>query len=122
LERQAVGDENGGRCAGAFIVSDRTWKANERAIARRLGGQRVGNRGSNTEDVAHPWLSIEVKSRRVLPAWLVAAVAQARRNASAGRLPLVVLHQVGRRHDDDLVLLTLADFEAWFGGLAVEAE
>jgi len=26
-------------------MADRTWKATERAIARRLGGRRVGNRG-----------------------------------------------------------------------------
>lgn len=103
-------------------MADRTWKANERAIAKRLGGQRVGNRGSNTEDVAHRWLSIEVKSRRALPAWLLEAVAQARRNSPPSRLPVVVLHQVGQRHANDLVVLTLGDFEEWFGSLAVEAE
>ncbi len=92
-----------------------TWKANERAIAKRLGGQRVGATGRNTEDVSHDWLSIEVKTRRRLPAWLLAAMAQARANAPAGRLPVVVLHQVGRHHDNDLVVLRLADFEEWFG-------
>ena len=37
-------------------------------------------------------------------------MAQAERNAPAGRLPVVILHQVGARHDKDLVVLALADF------------
>lgn len=91
-------------------MADATWKQCERAIAKRLGGQRVGNRGTNTEDVTHPWLSVEVKSRKALPAWLLAALAQARANAPAGRVPLVVLHEVGQRHEGDLVMLALGDF------------
>ena len=96
-------------------MANTTWKASERAIAKRLGGERVGNRGCNTEDVAHDWLSVEVKTRKSLPAWLRDAMAQAERNAPAGRLPMVVLHQVGQRHDKDLVVLSLGDFETWFG-------
>ncbi len=97
------------------MAPDKTWKASERALAKRLGGQRVGTRGTNTEDISHAWLSIEVKTRRALPAWLLAAVAQARRNAPPSRLPVVVLHQVGQRHDGDLVMLRMADFQDWFG-------
>ena len=97
-------------------MANTTWKASERAIAKRLGGQRVGNRGRNTEDVAHSWLSVEVKSRRQLPAWLLNAMAQAERNAPAGRLPVVVLHQVGQRHDGDLVVLRLGDFTEYMLG------
>ncbi|MBC7224758.1 MAG: hypothetical protein H5T59_10880 [Anaerolineae bacterium] len=44
-------------------------------------------------------------------------VAQAVRNAAPGTLPLVVLHQVGDRHDDDLVVLRPRDFCDWFGDL-----
>ncbi len=104
-------------------MADRTWKANERAIAKRLGGQRVGNRGTNTEDVVHPWLSVEVKTRKALPAWLLDAMAQARRNSPASRLPIVVLHQVGSRHDGDLVVLTLGAFtECILAGQGKRAE
>ncbi len=53
--------------------------------------------------------------RQRLPSWLQAAMAQARANAPAGRLPVVILHKLGQRHDDDLVVLRLADFEEWFG-------
>lgn len=96
------------------------WKRTERSIAARLYGQRVGNSGRNTEDVAHAWLSVEVKHRKSLPAWLVDAVAQACRNAEAAKLPIAVLHEHGQRHDNDLVIMRLADFTAWFGDADLE--
>ena len=96
-------------------MTDRAWKRAERAVAKRLGGQRVGNSGRNTQDVSHEWLSIEVKTRKLLPAWLRGALQQARANAPADRLPVAILHQIGIRHDDDLVVMTMADFQAWFG-------
>jgi len=97
-------------------MANTTWKASERAIAKRLGGERVGNRGRNTEDVAHDWLSVEVKTRKSLPAWLREAMAQAEHNSPAGRLPVVVLHQVVQRHDGDLVVLRLGDFTEYMLG------
>ncbi len=60
---------------------DKTWKATERQIARRLGGSRVGNRGAATPDVVAGWLSCEVKSRAELPHWLQAAMRQAVANS-----------------------------------------
>lgn len=96
-------------------MGDKGWKRCERAIAARLGGQRVGNRGTAAPDVVTDWLAIECKARRSLPAWLKRAVAQARAAAGEDRLPLVVLHETGTRHDCDLVILTLRDFEQWFG-------
>ncbi len=90
-----------------------TWKQHERRVAGRLGGQRVGNRGTNTEDVEHPTLSIECKHRKELPGWLKDAIAQAHTNAPAGKLPIVVLHELGQRSDNDMVVLRLADFETW---------
>lgn len=103
-------------------MADKTWKATERAIARRLGGQRVGNRGRNTEDVSHDWLSVEVKTRAALPGWLGDAMRQAIVNAPVGKLPVVVLHQVGSRHDDDLAVLALGEFCEWFGALGEIAQ
>ncbi len=88
-----------------------TWKATERAVARRLGGERVPAPGrAGRPDVQHPVLSVEVKTRRRVPAWLLSAIGQAVRAAGPGQVGVVVLHQTGRRHDDDLVLLRLADF------------
>jgi len=100
---------------GAGLV---TWKATERAIAKYLGGERVSKfgLGSDVPDVETEWCSAEVKHRKALPSWLKGAMAQAVANASADMLPLVVLHEHGKRHDDDLVMLRLEDFQEWFGG------
>jgi len=98
-------------------MADRLWKKCERAIARRLGGQRVGPTGRGGPDVVTDWCSVEVKTRKTLPAWLKEAVHQAVAGAWGDRLPLVVLHQKGQRHDGDLVVLRLRDFEDWYGPL-----
>jgi hypothetical protein len=66
--------------------------------------------------------AVEVKTRKTLPAWLVSAMAQAVRNAGDGRLPLVVLHEAGDKHDGDLVTLRLGDFQEWFGDTGVDNE
>ena len=91
----------------------RTFKGVERKIAQRLAGERVGHLGG--ADVVTDWLSVEVKSRKELPQWLRDAVAQAKRNGGISQLPVAILHQVGQRHAGDLVVMTLADFENWFG-------
>lgn len=96
-----------------------TWKSVERAIAAYLGGQRVpitGRIRGSAPDVAHDWLSIEVKHRRELPAWLYDAMMQAMAAKRGEQLPVVILHERGRRHDDDLVMIRLKDFRDWFGG------
>lgn len=98
-------------------MPNETWKQCERAIAHRLAGSRAGNRGTASPDVQTPWASVEVKTRQTLPRWLLDAMRQARVNAWGDRLPLLILHETGARHDDDLCILRLADFEAWFGDL-----
>lgn len=93
-----------------------TWKQTERVIAKRLNGRRLGATGQATADVVSDWLSVEVKHRRRLPDWLKDALDQARHGAGE-RLPIVILHESGQRHSNDLVLMRLGDFEDWFGGL-----
>ena len=99
-----------------------TWKHTERAVALALGGKRTGNSGRNTSDVDHDWLAVEVKHRQELPAWLKDAIAQARRNTAGDKLPVAVLHEAGQRHDDDLVVMRLADWRDWFGAGLVVSE
>jgi len=96
-------------------MADKTWKAVERCLAKRLGGQRVGATGHSTADVLTDWLAVEVKTRKVLPGWLLSAVEQAVGAAGEEQLPIVILHQVGGYHSDDLVVMLLRDFEQWFG-------
>jgi len=95
-----------------------TWKSTERAIAKRLNGQRIpitGRQRGDVPDVHHDWLSIEVKHRAKLPAWLLDAMAQAVAAQREGQLPIVILHQSGERHNDDIVCVRLRDFAEWFG-------
>ncbi len=93
-----------------------TWKHVERAVAKRLGGQRVPVSGrAGQPDIAHSWLAIEVKHRRKLPQWLTKALEQAEQAARPGQLPIAVLHQHGQRYGDSLVVLRLKAFEEWYG-------
>ena len=58
-------------------MTDRPWKQTERAIARRLGGRRLGPTGRHGPDVTSDWLQAEVKTRKRLPVWLLDALEQA---------------------------------------------
>ncbi len=87
-----------------------SWKAEERRVARLLGGSRRGPSGRETEDVSHPLFSVEVKQRRDIPAWFLAAIQQARDNAPADKIPLVVLHKAATR--ERVVCLSMAAFLA----------
>ncbi len=99
---------------------DKPWKRTERAVAARLSGQRVpitGRQRGDVPDIKHRWLSIEVKSRKTLPAWLHTAMSQAVAAIRGVQLPVVILHQTGARHDDDIVCVRLGDWVEWFGQL-----
>ncbi len=95
------------------------WKACERRIAELLGGVRVpvtGRQRGATPDVEHPTLSIEVKSRKSLPAWLLDALEQAQVASENGRLPVAVLHQDRKPYRDALVVVRLEDFADYLKG------
>lgn len=95
------------------------WKACERRIADLLGGVRVpvsGRQRGATPDVEHATLSIEVKSRKSLPAWLLDALEQAQAASEDGRLPVAVLHQDRQPYRDALVVVRLEDFANYLGG------
>ena len=92
------------------------WKQAERRVARLLGGWRVpvtGRQRGDAPDISHDRFSIEVKSRRKLPAWLEDAMRQAEASAKDGQLPIAVLHQDGRKYRDSLVVLRLRDFAGY---------
>jgi hypothetical protein len=101
-------------------LSDKAFKATERRTAAILGGKRVpvsGRGRGDVPDVEHPWLSIEVKHRKVLPNWLHNAMSQARASAKDGQLPIAVLHEAGQRHANSLVVVRLSEFIEWFGSV-----
>jgi len=90
------------------------WKNVERRLAREIGGERVGILGH--EDVRHDRLSVEVKSRRELPRFLMKSYGQAVDNAKAGKIPLLILKEKGKRFADCLCILRLEDFQSLFLG------
>ncbi len=94
-------------------MSEKGWKRTERRIAELLGVKRVpvsGRTRGDVPDVAHDLLSIEVKSRRRLPAWIEDALRQAEASAEDGQLPVVVLHQDGKKYRDALIMCRLSRF------------
>lgn len=81
------------------------WKRAERRVSAELGGVRVpvtGRGRGDAPDIAHPVLSLEVKHRARLPAWLTGALEQARASSRDGRVPVAVLHASGARYADAL--------------------
>ena len=98
---------------------DKRWKASERAQAKLLGGERVpvtGRQRGSAPDIKHEWLSIESKSRKVIPGWLREAMEQAEASVRGGQLPVAIIHTVGERHPKDLIVMRLGDFLEWFSG------
>ena len=96
-----------------------TWKQAGREVAARLGGRRVpvtGRARGDAPDVEHPTLSIEVKHRQDVPAWLLGAMAQAQAAGRDGKVPVAVLHAGGRPYDDALCMLRLADLARLLAG------
>lgn len=99
-------------------MADKAWKRTEREVARHLGGRRVpvtGRQRGDTPDVMHDHLSIEVKHRKTLPAWLLDAMDQANAaSKSPDQIAIAVLHQSGARFEDSLVLIELGPFSRLF--------
>ena len=95
---------------------DKLWKKAERVICRMFGGTRRGPMGRGECDCYHDWLSIEIKCRDKMPAYILEWMEQAEANAEPGKLPLVVWHKVGALYMDSLVFLRAVDFLDWFNG------
>jgi hypothetical protein len=95
------------------------WKQAERRIAKLLGGRRIpvtGRQRGDVPDIEHDALSIEVKSRKALPAWLLGALSQAQAASKNGKVPVVVLHQDRAPYAESLVVLRLEDFAGYLKG------
>lgn len=96
-------------------MSDKSWKAMERRLARRLGGQRipVTGIGRGDRDVQAGAFWYQVKLRRALPNWIFdwldGIIASALRHRKTG---ILVLKTPRMRDSDALVVLRLGDWEA----------
>ncbi len=89
------------------------WKVCERRIAESLGGTRIpvcGRARGDSPDIQHNSLSIEVKSRQRLPAWIEDSLQQVEACAENGQLPIAVLHQDRLPYPESLVVMRLEEF------------
>ena len=95
------------------------WKEVERAVAAKLGGQRVpitGRQRGDAPDVQHPWLSIEVKHRKLLPGWLHEIGTELRYIDYQGGFPAIIM----RDDSQSFVVMRLAHFIEYFVGSSHE--
>jgi hypothetical protein len=82
-------------------------KRHERAIAKKLGGLRIGVLSG--EDVKHDTYSVECKSREKLAIekWML----QCEANCPEDKIPLLVCHTHNQQYDNDLVVMRMRDWE-----------
>ena len=86
---------------------DKNWKAFERRVALRTGGERIPVSDRRTPlDVKHPYLGIECKYRRKLSKFIKEAMQQAI-EGSDDKIPTVVLGEY--RSSDMLAVVRLED-------------
>jgi len=101
-------------------MNSQCWKNSERKVAEYLGGERVSrgdNFGESDTDVRHKAFSIEVKERKKVSQFLIDIVKQADQYNDGSKLSIGVLHEKGKRHDNDLVLVRLKDFADYYGNV-----
>jgi hypothetical protein len=96
-------------------MTEKGWKRAERRIAELLGGRRIpvsGRQRGTVPDIEHESLSIEVKTRKSIPAWIEDALEQAEASLRDAQVPVAVLHQCGQRYRDALLVMRLGDLGA----------
>ena len=94
------------------------WKRTEPKIAALLGGVRVpvcGRARGDQPDIKLRWLSVKVKHRKIIPAWLLEALGQAKVATAGNQLPIAVLHQHGDKYADSLIVIRIRDLYAFIG-------
>jgi Holliday junction resolvase len=101
------------------------WKPVERKLAAMLGGVRVpvsGRQRGYAPDIEHPWLALEVKSRKRMPVFLREAMDQAvkardwhQRLHASSKMPMVVIHADDTHYDNSMVVVRLKDAREWWG-------
>jgi len=89
----------------------RRGKANQKAVAKMFEGKDVGVLGES--DIITEKFCIEAKSRKkfVGEGWYWQAEEYTKKDPLAkGKIPIVVVHITGRRHENDFVIIKAKDF------------
>ena len=92
---------------------DKAWKKNERMIAKYIGGKRVpitGRQRGDVPDIKHNWLSVEVKLRMRIPAWIKNGIDQAEKSAVGHQMPVLIIREKFQKIDDAIICITLKEF------------
>ena len=98
-------------------MPNKSWKAFERRVAKRVGGRRIPVAGERdgADVVAGPFV-YQAKLRRGMPSylreWLRGITAAGERSGTTG---VVVWKAPGARDDDAVVVLRLKDWQDWHG-------
>jgi hypothetical protein len=89
-------------------------KAHQRTIAKKVSGLNIGILGG--ADVINDRFVIECKSRKsfVGQKWYSQVAKETAKHD--GKVPIVVIHVVGKRYENDFVLIKLKDFIDLTGG------
>jgi len=100
---------------------DKAWKAFERRVAQKTGGERIPVADRRTPlDIAHPYLGIECKYRNKISKFLKDAMWQAVSGSGEDKVPVVVL---GEKHGREmLALIRLDDLLDLVGEAVAEPE
>jgi len=85
-------------------------KRHERAIAKLLGGKRVGVLGNHDVEDGEGRFSVECKSAEKYPKWFEHKIKQTINNCQTGKFPLLVIHKLGQKYLDDWVIIKMEDF------------
>jgi hypothetical protein len=98
------------------IRNKRQGRAVQSKMAKRIGGKNVGT--IEGQDVSHPIFSGEIKNRKKFVGNTF--MAQAVRNCPEGKVPIVIVHETGQRHNNNLVMIRLKDWEDLYGDLHIK--
>ena len=88
-------------------------KAVQKRVVESLGGKNIGTLGG--EDGEHSIWSIEVKSRLKFVGEKF--MKQCEANCKKDKTPLLIVHLINQRLENDLVIMRRGDFDDWFGKL-----
>jgi hypothetical protein len=90
------------------------WKNVERKIAELMGGRRIPLLGREGQDIDVPYFFVEVKSRKMIGAYLWDEyMAQILTGAEVAgetvKVPAIVLHRPGMAYKDSLICFRVGD-------------
>jgi hypothetical protein len=97
------------------MTTRKRWKRVEREMAARLDGTRIPLLGRKGCDLDTPVFFPEVKSRKVIGAYLwdeylAQILAGMEEAGETERIPAIVLHRPGMKYDDALVCFRASDY------------